>query len=352
MPSTSKKSNLFPFKTRAHQCFSLLRPFWFFFGICCGLLAWWQFHERPLGDNPLYTDFKVTLPQRDFLFVAVLSYQQNDALRDAARRTWLKFSTHATVHRFFVGSLGVPDERRTALEREARANGDLILLENVPDSFSNRTFKLLQAYLWVFSNYKCSYVLKLNDNSFARVDIIARELGRVSVMDFRNPLLCWGFFAGYAPVSRSGPWAEPAWFLSDRYLPYACGGGYVLSWYTVVYIGYNSKLLDLYANDDVAVGVWLAPLLINRTHDRRFDTERESRGCFNSYLVTHQQTVATMEEKYKNLVEQGVLCKQEVQLRMSYVYNKKARLSLCCVRNISDIRMPREREEEKERQGG
>lgn len=348
MLSTPKKSNLFPFKTRAHQYFSLFRPFWFFFGISCGFLVWWCFHERPLGHSPLSTDFKVTLPERAFVFVAVLSYQQNDALRDAARRTWLKFSTGATVHRFFVGSLGVPDERRIALEREARAHGDLILLENVPDAFSNRTFKLLQAYLWVFSNYKSSYVVKLNDNSFARVDVIARELEHVWVRSFRKPLMCWGFFAGYAPVSHSGPWAEPAWFLSDRYLPYACGGGYVLSWYTVVYIGYNWKLLELYANDDVALGVWLAPLLMNRTHDRRFDTEHESRGCFNSYLVTHQETVLTMEEKYKSLVEQGVLCKQEVQLRMSYVYDENARLSRCCVRNISDIRMPRVKEKEKQ----
>ncbi|KAL3244223.1 hypothetical protein MRX96_018850 [Rhipicephalus microplus] len=244
------KTDRDPYKPRAHRFFNLFRPFWFVLGIACGILAW-----------------RIPPPA------------QNEALRNTARRTWLKrkvkFDRHRfpLVYRFFVGSLGVSKEQRIALEREALVHRDLVLLEGAPDSFDNRTFKVLQAFLWVHSNYKCKFLLKVNDNSFAMLD--PNRLG------------------------AGGPWAEPVWFLSDRYLPYPCGGGYVLTWMALVYISHIWKLLDLYANDDVAVGVWLAPLALNRRHDRRFDTERESRGCFNSYLVTHQQTAAMMEEKYK-----------------------------------------------------
>ncbi|KAK8785914.1 hypothetical protein V5799_007722 [Amblyomma americanum] len=285
--------------------------------------------------------------ERAFLFVAVLSSQGNEALRYAARRTWLKLghkSDKPVVHRFFVGSLGVSGDRRAALEQEAALNRDLVLLENVPDAYSGRTYKVLQAFVWVVANFWSRYVLKLNDDSFARLDAIVSELmlKEKASKTREDPPLYWGFFAGHAPVARTGPWAEPAWYLSDRYLPYACGGGYVLSWAPVQYLHYSWERLQLYANDDVSVGVWLAPWHLNSTHDRRFDTENESRGCFNSYLVTHKQTKSMMEDKYQSLEQDGVLCREEVQFRMSYVYDREARPSQCCIRNISDISLPRQ----------
>ncbi len=90
--------------------------------------------------------------------------------------------------------------------------------------------------------------------------------------------------------------------LCDRYLPYALGGGYVLSHDLVAYIAatadmfsfYNSEVSDLlfFASSiphhreslpfpllqDVSVGTWLAPLNITRQHDIRFDTEWKVRS--------------------------------------------------------------------------
>lgn len=344
-------------KKRVGQCFRLSRTLYFIFGFACGWLMWagipaqLGMREESGSSKPFSSDIdgrEKNPSERAFLFVAVLSSQGNEALRYAARRTWLKLgrkSAQPVVHRFFVGSLGVSGDRRSALEQEASLNRDLVLLENVPDAYSKRTYKVLQAFVWVVANFWSRYVLKLNDNSFARLDAIVSELMHVektSKARFRkDPLLYWGFFAGNEPVARTGPWAEPAWYLSDRYLPYACGGGYVLSWMPVQYLHYSWEHLELYANDDVSVGVWLAPWHLNSTHDRRFDTESESRGCFNSYLVTHKQTKTMMEDKYKNLEQHGVLCREEVQFRMSYLYDHEARLSQCCIRNISDISLPR-----------
>ena len=74
-----------------------------------------------------------------------------------------------------------------------------------------------------------------------------------------------------------------------RYIPYPQGGGYVLSGDIVEYVGRERDSLQRYAAEDVSVGVWIAPLQVERRHDVRFDTEWRSRGCRNDYLVTHKQ---------------------------------------------------------------
>lgn len=39
----------------------------------------------------------------------------------------------------------------------------------------------------------------------------------------------------------------------------------------------------------MSVGAWLAGLKIKYVHDPRFDTEWQSRGCSNEYLITHKK---------------------------------------------------------------
>lgn len=55
--------------------------------------------------------------------------------------------------------------------------------------------------------------------------------------------LYWGFFNGRAQVKRAGPWRETDWILCDYYLPYALGGGYVLSQGLVKFIADNANYL-------------------------------------------------------------------------------------------------------------
>ena len=78
---------------------------------------------------------------------------------------------------------------------------------------------------------------------------------------------------GGTTVHRRGKWAEADWFVCDRYVPYAVGGGYVLSADLVRYLNANADLLQRYRSEDVSLGLWLAPLRIHRVHDPRFDTE-------------------------------------------------------------------------------
>lgn len=72
-------------------------------------------------------------------------------------------------------------------------------------------------------------------------------------------------------------------------------------------------------------------------HDVRFDTEFESRGCNNKYLVQHKISQADMRERYQNLIETGKLCKEETKRRPSYEYDWTVPPSQCCKRSATII---------------
>jgi len=61
-------------------------------------------------------------------------------------------------------------------------------------------------------------------------------------------------FVGAARVKQRGQWAEPNFHLCDRYLPYARGGGYIVSGDLVKYISDNKDLLQIYNSEDVSMG--------------------------------------------------------------------------------------------------
>ena len=79
-------------------------------------------------------------------------------------------------------------------------------------------------------------------------------------------------------------------------------------------------------------GTWLAPVLLNRYHDVRFDTEYKSRGCNNQHIVSHKQTIDDMKNKYHELTINNRLCQQETTERLSFDYDWKAKPSQCCKR--------------------
>lgn len=51
---------------------------------------------------------------------------------------------------------------------------------------------------------------------------------------------------------------ETEYNICDLYVPYALGGGYVLSKKCVDFIARNTEMLRLFKNEDVSVGTWLA----------------------------------------------------------------------------------------------
>lgn len=176
------------------------------------------------------------------LVILILSSPDNLERRGTIRKTWL-VDYHATVRPLFViGTLDIlPEQRNTLLSEKDKFN-DLLLLPKLQDSYSMLTKKVLHALKSVYEHYNFDFLLKCDDDSYMLVHKILKELDRWESKGTKRELY-WGFFNGRAQVKRSGPWKETTWILCDYYLPYALGGGYVLSYNLVKFIATNVDIL-------------------------------------------------------------------------------------------------------------
>ena len=266
-----------------------------------------------------------------FLVVLVLSSVEGNERRNSIRATWMKGVDQLTPSvkvLFSVGTLDLSPLTTRALQQEQSEYGDMLLLPRLKESYYNLTRKLLHSFVWVNSNTEFSYLMKCDDDTFVRLELVLKELSE----QVSGESLYWGFLDGRATAKKTGKWAEKDWFLCDKYLPYALGGGYVISGDLVHRVAMNAEGLQLYNSEDVSVGVWLSPFKAKRWHDVRFNTEYVSRGCRNQYLVSHKQTVEDMHNKFKSLQQTGQQCQKEFQIRWSYEYNWSVSPSQCCKR--------------------
>ncbi|XP_075405772.1 beta-1,3-galactosyltransferase 6 [Tenrec ecaudatus] len=289
---------------------------------------------RPARSPPPLGPAARPAPAAALLAVLVASAPRAAERRSIARSTWLTAARRGGAgdvwSRFAVGTAGLGPDELLALEREQARHGDLLLLPALRDSYENLTAKVLAMLTWLDEHVAFEFVLKADDDSFVRLDTMVAELRARDPP--RRRRLYWGFFSGRGRVKPGGRWRESAWQLCDYYLPYALGGGYVLSADLVHYLRLSREYLRAWHSEDVSLGAWLAPVDVQREHDPRFDTEYKSRGCSNQYLVTHKQSLEDMLEKHQTLTREGRLCKEEVRLRLSYIYDWSAPPSQCCQR--------------------
>ncbi|KAF7278965.1 hypothetical protein GWI33_007774 [Rhynchophorus ferrugineus] len=153
-------------------------------------------------------------------------------------------------------------------------------------------------------------------------------------IDINNINLYWGYFNGNARVKSTGKWKEVDWITCDKYVPYALGGGYILSKELVSFLGKNADYFRTFNSEDTSVGLWLSSVNnIVRIHDIRFDTEWTSRGCKNFYLVTHNISPKEMSVMYDNLINNKQLCTKEEEKRKYYLYDWSSPPSQCCLTN-------------------
>ena len=270
--------------------------------------------------------------QRHYLVVIVLSGVDQQKRRDSLRVSWMSMAhslrQQSVKFVFSVGTLGLSEQDNESLRRENDRHHDMLLISDLKESYYNLTRKLLYSLVWADSNLEYSYLMKCDDDTFVWLEPLVKELEQRDP----NKSLYWGFFDGRATAKKKGKWVEQDWYLCDKYLPYALGGGYVISSDLVHRVAVNADGLQLYNAEDVSMGVWLSSFTAERSHDVRFNTEFVSRGCNNRYLVSHKQTIEDIAQKHENLQLYNRQCKSEYQVRLSYVYDWSVPPSKCCER--------------------
>lgn len=196
----------------------------------------------------------ISKSKRDtFLFIAVLTSPKGRERRDAIRKTWfsdMKRVNSSITAKFVIGVKDLPVKDWEDLKQENKKFGDILFLSELKDSYYELTNKVLQTFMWVDENLNFSYLLKVDDDSFVRLDVIISELEK----SLQRSKLYWGFFRGDAHVKFRGSWTEKNWHLCDRYLPYAQGGGYILSSDLVNFVAQNADLFQKFNSEDVSVG--------------------------------------------------------------------------------------------------
>ena len=188
-----------------------------------------------------------------FLLVFVMSSPKGHLRRKAIRETWFKFDMYnekKVCRKFVVGTKNLNPTIVTDLTNEYNKNQDMLFLDNLVDSYHSLTTKLLQTMIWISKSLRSFFVMKVDDDSFVRLDVLISDLKKKSSLS----RVYWGYFKGDSNVKVTGEWAENKWILSDHYLPYALGGGYLISYDLVEYIANNHDMLQLYNSEDVSLG--------------------------------------------------------------------------------------------------
>ncbi|XP_037728686.1 beta-1,3-galactosyltransferase 6 [Drosophila subpulchrella] len=239
-------------------------------------------------------------------------------------------------HVFAIGTWNISSSMQADLLKEQNHHNDLIMLQRHNDTYGNLTKKLIKALDFLRHHYDFSYVIKVDDDTFVKLNSLLNELvsydrkllrKRSEYGQYPLPQLYWGYFNGRATIKRKGLWKESNYFLSKNYLPYALGGGYVLSRELCEYIANSSQLLTPYVSEDVSVGTWLAPLRhVYRWHDPRFDTAYMPRKCQPYHMVLHKRSLEMMTDVYD-----GKLCSGTGSSSLSeYFYDWKKATEKCC----------------------
>lgn len=218
------------------------------------------------------------------------------------RRKPAKTAKAQVLHRFVVGTERLSRVLANKLAYEQREHQDLLMLDTLHDSYRNLTTKLLLTMDEAVNRYSFKYLLKCDDDTYVKLGDLVSELSMydtaVSSYDYGihpMPELYWGYFNGRANVKTGGQWKEMNFHSCDRYLPYALGGGYIITYNIALYVAENKDILAPYVSEDISMGTWLSSLRhIYRRHDIRFDTAYMPRKCQPYHIVLHKRELMDM----------------------------------------------------------
>lgn len=190
--------------------------------------------------------------------------------RQLVRNTWFKgFENSSDVAmRFVMGGKSMGPDKHFELSEENGTYGDIILIDTV-ESGSALTNKTLGLINWAHRHVQFSYLMKCDDDTYVFVNNMITELRQRPTT---TKLYYGKMLRNSPPIRGKYKWADNEWDLSPVFLPFAMGGGYVLSHDLVAILSEATPKLKWHVNEDTAIGAWISA----------FDHERKSSDKFCS----------------------------------------------------------------------
>ena len=197
------------------------------------------------------------------LFIIIPSSPKNYKQRESIRNTWGSVVNNYTSikYMFFMGSIGVSPSQMSDVLRERDNYDDIVVLDGVEESYNLLSIKVLKSFTWAGRHIESTYYFKVDDDCYIVVDNVYKY---ITDKDFPKQKVLFGHMMVGSPVLSEGKWAESNWTLCPHvYLKYAIGMAYILSKDMVKFIVVNAHRLQVYHNEDVAMGTWLAAFQMN-----------------------------------------------------------------------------------------
>ena len=204
-----------------------------------------------------------------FLLILVPVRPGDIYARQLIRDTWFDGFVNSSEDvelRFAIGNETLSVEKRFELTEENGTFGDIIFIPTAEDvaALTNKTLALM---VWAHHHVNFSYYMKTDDDTYVFVKSILVELRKRPT----TTRLYFGKILFNNPIVRGNyKWADNDWDLSPVYLPFAMGGGYLLSHDLISILSRNRQHLKWHINEDTAVGAWLSAFDIERRGDNRF----------------------------------------------------------------------------------
>ncbi|XP_042413572.1 hydroxyproline O-galactosyltransferase GALT2-like [Zingiber officinale] len=228
------------------------------------------------------------------LFIGILSASNHFAERMAIRKTWMQYPeirSSTVVARFFV-ALSPRKELNAALKKEAEYFGDIVILPFM-DHYDLVVLKTIAICEFGVQNLTAQYIMKGDDDTFIRVDVIMRRIQGVAS---HASLYLGNLNILHRPL-RSGKWAVTfeEW-PEEVYPPYANGPGYIISSDIAKFVvsQHANQSLRLFKMEDVSMGMWVeefnATTSVQYSHSWNFCQY----GCVENYYTAHYQSPRQM----------------------------------------------------------
>ena len=244
-----------------------------------------------------------------FLLIMVPILFSSVESRDLIRDTWYKDfkDSEDVMLRYIMGVNGLTDSQINRLREENNTHGDIVFLDNFTEGIWALTNKTIAVMKWATENVDFTYLMKCDDDTFVYVKNAVIELKRRPT----TTRLYYGVIESkHKPIrNNQSKWRDLDWNISDKYLPFARGGCYILSEDLVQLLVRQSHRVKRHPLEDVAVGFWLAPF----AHERRTDNlicyiRHPCRQDFRvAYLITGKakrnlkQTFYTLQKESLNM---------------------------------------------------
>jgi hypothetical protein len=182
---------------RRHKTMILISIFFFYIG--CGITLSYLRLDCAEAVSPIPETVLSVYDPVEYA-VLVLTGPDNEGRRDTIRATWAKFATNIFIENgetlykwnhtwvgepkqqdivkiyFSIGTRGLSSEKMVKLKNEAQKSNDILFLD-FEDGYNNLAAKILHSMKWFQENLKkLKYVVKCDDDSFVRIDLIVKDL--------------------------------------------------------------------------------------------------------------------------------------------------------------------------------